>query len=133
MSTLDSDDLKKRAVIEFSSISRRDIEERAQDAASRSSDPSVEEMKVRIQTARMHADKELEKFRQLVENFRKECSQLVLFKNTGESIKNICLDTILEETIEPILKGNCPYGFPEDLFRSIRKQFYKDLMDRYVK
>lgn len=135
----DTDKLAKQAVIEFGSISRKKLSENqdTQSAENSGAAPEVnyskEQMQARIATARMHANKEIEKYRELVETFNTEVSKLVLFKNVGITVKHICIDHILEGAIDPILKGALPFGMPEDLFRDVRRQFYKELMDRYVK
>lgn len=136
---IDQDKLGRQAVFEFASINKKKLEENKEASAATTPQKSPEvsygkqEMQARIATARMHANKEIEKYRELVEIFNTEVSKLVLFKNVGVTVKHICIQNILEEAIDPILKGNIPYGMPEELFRDVRREFYKELMARYVK
>lgn len=131
----DKDKLGKQAVLDFSSIRKKNIESSSQEnevlSISKTS-LDKEEMRTKINTVRMHADKEIEKYRDLVGNFRKEVEKLTLFKNVGDAVNGICIDYILEMVIEPTLKGNRPYGMPEDLFRDIRREMYKELLNKYV-
>lgn len=138
----DKDELGSKAVLEFSSIKKKKM-----DSATIKSDKKVEpmslkqevsetldkaEMKLRLDTARLHAEKEITTYRNLVTNFKKEVEKLTLFENVGETVESICIYYILETVIDPILKGNKPYGMPDDLFREIRREMYKNLMNRYA-
>jgi hypothetical protein len=137
----DKDELGNKAVLEFSSIKKKKI-----DTTNAKSDKKVEpvsfkgtldtpdkaDMKIKLDSARLHANKEIATYRDLVSNFKKEVEKLTLFENVGEAVESICVDYILEEVIDPILKGNKPYGMPEDLFREIRRDMYKNLMYKYT-
>lgn len=138
----DKDKLGNKAVLEFSSIKKKKMDSTVVKSDKKvepmslkqevSETPDKSDMKLKLDSARLHAEKEITTYRNLVSNFKKEVEKLTLFENVGETVESICIDYILETVIDPILKGNKPYGMPEDLFREIRRELYKNLMNRYT-
>jgi hypothetical protein len=136
----DKEDLGNKAILEFSSIRKRKLAETSKDEAEVETDATVkekastsrEEMRVKLTTARMYAEKEIERYKSLVNNFSQGVEELTLFQNVGDAVESICIDYILSIIIEPTLKGEKPYGMPDDLFREMRREMYKSLIAKYV-
>jgi hypothetical protein len=80
----------------------------------------------------MHANREIQQFRNLVEDFCDKAEKLCLFEGTSDIARNIFIETILESMIDPILKGRKPLMLSESMYRDMRRDMYKTLINRYI-
>lgn len=126
--TYDVDQFKKQAVVDFSS--RRRINSKTSQA-DKSKDQL--EMREKIEEAKVHAQKELIAFREIMEKAKKDCSELVLFKDAANIIDSIFIKTILEDVTEPVIKGKQIPGMNPTVFKEMRKYMYRDLIQAYCK
>lgn len=124
----DTDDIQKQAVVDFSS--RRRINNKTSQAG-KSKDQL--EMKAKIEEAKVHAQKELIAFREIMNKAKKDCSELVLFKDAANVIDKIFIQTILEGITEPVIKGKQIPNMDPTVFKEMRKDMYRDLIQEYCK
>jgi hypothetical protein len=109
-------------------------EELSDDAPSVNTDSkeaSKEEMQAKLMTAKMHAIKETQQYKELVDNFAEGLDKLCLFRGTGAEVKSFCYN-ILDNIVDPILKGTKPAGMTDSMFRDYRVDMFKTLINRYV-
>lgn len=133
----DKDDFKQQAVLKFSDITRKKVQpvieepEEEHEAVVEKKD-SKEEMQVKIATAKMHANKELETFRKATEDYIKMIKSLVLFEGIDDIVEELMLDQLLQGIIKPAVKGQQIPGMPEEHYRKFRTEMYKALIKEYV-
>lgn len=124
----DTESLKKQAVVDFSSRRRTNKNNQADHKTK-----DQLEMKALIEEAKQHALEEINTFRTLMEQTKKECSNMVLFKDVPRIIDDIFIHMILEQVTEPIVKGNLSPGMDPVFFKELRKDMYRDLIQAYCK
>jgi hypothetical protein len=134
MNPLSKDNISELAVIDFISKRRDQInaDSKIESGAPPKPPTKEEEMMAKITAAKMHANKEIKEYRRLIDELKVKINELALFRNVGDSIEAIAVNYILESIIEPILKGNKPYGMEEDFFRKMRANMFKTLINRYI-
>lgn len=128
MSLNDMESLKKQAVVEFSS--RRKT---MQPATSSSNSKSKEEARKRLENAKINAQKEIDIYRSAIKEAQNQIKDLALFHNMSNMMEEIFIKTILESTIEPLIKGNMPPLVDVDSFKEARKELFKELIAKYEK
>lgn len=91
-----------------------------------------EQVHSKVNTAKIHANKEIEAYRQAVKNFIEEIDSLVLFPTIGDLAEEMFIVNILESVVEPLLKGRKPYSISEETFREMRADMFKTLINKYI-
>lgn len=131
--TFNEEDMRIEAILNFTSRRKEKIENSSKEEDNKTKeDISRIEMQSKLNAAKMHALKEISAYKDILENAREEIEKLCLFQSVGDTLYNIGLFGILESTIEPIIKGNRPLHIPEELFKEMRRDIYKTLMNRYI-
>lgn len=128
MSLKDVESLKKQAVVEFSSRRRT-----MQPATSSSKDKNKEEARKRLENAKVNAQKEIDIYRSAIKEAQNQIKDLALFPKMADMLEEVFIKTILEDTIEPLVKGNMPPFTDPDSFKKARKELFKDLIAKYEK
>lgn len=125
---MDCEKMKKKAVLDFTN---RTV---AKTTGSKSSSPkeSKADTKIKIDKAKIYAQKEIDEFKSIIQEAKTKMDKLVLFKQEAPALEFLFQTVILGELIEPVLKGNKPYGMPEENFKEVRKQMFYDLIKTYV-
>lgn len=127
MRSLDTEALKKQAVVDFSA--RKKVAGKTTVTTS----TDKEEMKQKIARAKEHANDELIAFRSIIETAMEQINQLALFDNVSNLLDDICIKTVLEEIVEPIIKGNKNPYMDDDTYKKMRQGMYKALIYKYEK
>lgn len=117
-------------ILDFGEILRQRAA--AQPADTAPSTMSREDMRQRLEEAKEFGNDEIKKFRELVKTFAAEVEKLVLFERVGESIEAMYVGYFLEQFILPLMANRKPFGMSDEAFKDVRRQMYKDLMDRYI-
>ena len=131
----DKDDFKQQAILKFTDITNRRVqatEEPEEPEAKNEKKSSKEEMQMKIATAKMHANKELETFREATEEYIKKIKGLVLFEGIDAIVEELMIDQLLQSIIAPAVKGRQIPGMPEEHYRLFRTEMYKALIKEYI-
>lgn len=86
----------------------------------------------KIASVKMHAAKEIKRFKELSDVYFAEIGKLVLFELAAEQTKVIIVDSYLKNTLEPIMAGRRIPGLPQETYDGLRKGYYQSLVDRYI-
>lgn len=128
MSLKDVESLKKQAVVEFSS--RRKT---MQPVTASPKNKDKEAAKKRLENAKVNAQKEIDIYKSAIKEAQKQIKDLALFGNMSNMLEEVFLKTILEDTIEPLIKGNKPPFVDAEAFKEARKELFKELIIKYEK
>jgi hypothetical protein len=136
----DSQKLGQQAFLDFASLRKKKSEDDTRSSASLvegevavvNQATSKEDINAQIMSARVYANKEIKQFKEAVNEFADAIDSLCMFKGLGEVLKGLCVHEVLENGVEPVLKGRKPPYMPDSAFMDMRKDLYKKLISRYI-
>lgn len=137
LKTMNGDDFKQQAFLRFADITQKSVEKKSNSSEERklrekNNSPSKEEMQTKIATARVHANKEMDRFRLITEEYIKEVDKLCLFEEGANVIHDLMIEQLLEFIVEPTIKGQKIPGMPDESFKKFRVNMYKALIETYI-
>lgn len=130
----DKESLKEQAILKFSDITKKKIEPRQESKTNSKTtiDDLKAEMESKVATAKMHANKEIDMFREATKRYINEIKDLVLFPGIDSIIDELMLDQLLDHTVSPVVKGQKLPGMTDEEYREFRTHVFKALIERYV-
>ncbi len=130
------DEENQEVFLKFADITKKRVEEISQ--SKQNSDIDIDnssthnQMQTKILTARVHANREIDIFRNATKEYIEKIESLCLFKGTSESVQEMMIKELLEFIVEPTVKGKKIPGMPEDMYKEFRTNMYKTLIDFYI-
>ena len=89
-------------------------------------------MKIKVNRAKSNAQHEIDTFKEVIQNTKSELEKLALFKDAAPILEQLMFGEYLA-LVEPIIKGNKPYGLSEVTYQELRQKYFKDLINQYEK
>jgi hypothetical protein len=103
-----------------------------QEPAEEDTNEQVVDKKALIASAKLNGLMEINKFKEYINEFTEKVNSLVLFNGYGDSIHDAAM-AMIDNAVEPLLKGRVPLGMPEEMYREVRLKIFNDLIKRYNK
>lgn len=134
----DKDSLKDRAILSFAEIKKKDVEKeknanKKEKSTSEKRNLSEREMmKLKIETAKLNARREMELFEKATWEYIEKIKDLVAFSGVPGIVEDIMIHEILKKIISPLIEGKFIHGIPEDYYRNMRANMYNSLIEKYV-
>lgn len=131
-----NDDFKQQAFLRFADITQKKIENAQvnnEELEEKKNRPvSRDEMQSKIATARIHANKEIDQFRNAAEEFIEKVEDLCLFDGIDSIIRELFINQLLDSIVSPAVRGQRIPGMPEEHYRRFRTDLYKTLIATYI-
>lgn len=131
-----NDDFKQQAFLRFADITQKKIENAQvnnEELEEKKDRPvSRDEMQSKIATARIHANKEIDQFRNAAEEFIEKVEGLCLFDGVDSIIRELFINQLLDSIVSPTVRGQRIPGMPEEHYRRFRTDLYKTLIATYI-
>jgi len=128
MSLNDTESLKKQAVVDFSTRRKS-----MQPTKASPKDKNKEEARKKLENAKVNAQKEIDIYRNAIMKAKDDIKDLALFHKVSDLLDQIFIKSILEDTVEPLVKGNMPPLADADDFKEARKELFRELISKYEK
>ncbi len=124
----------KEGIMDFEDIKNKSKDIQEETKSHDRSRPSVseEEMKGKIMTARVHANKEIQKFKKITEEYLQEVDNLCLFREITPLLQEYLIVYMTEMNVEPMIKGKEVPGLDDNLYNKFRKEMYRALIREYI-
>ena len=121
---MNKQNIKKRMIIDFESraSSFSDSEKKTKKSLTQSD----------LDKAKVAAQKEIDQFKSIINDTKKQLEELVIFRKQADALCLVFQDVMLNEFIEPILKGTKPDCMSVESFKNARVEMYYDLIKKYV-
>lgn len=107
--------------------------EEVKDADSLASHEPANEKQILFDTAKMHASREVNLFREATEKYLATLDDTVLFRGLSSSLREALMDIVLDKAISPVVYGHRPPGMSEEDFRTFRAMIFVALVKKYVR
>lgn len=128
MNLNDTESLKKQAIVDFSTRRKS-----MQPAKASPKDKNREEARKKLENAKINAQKEIDIYKNAIMKAQDDIKDLALFHTISDMLEQVFIKSILEETIEPLIKGNMPPLVDADAFKEARKELFRELISKYEK
>lgn len=86
--------------------------------------------KQQIEQAKVNGLKEMDTFTIAYEKFHQEVKDLAIYKEAVKQIEH-AVDSLTDNVLKPVLLGEAIYGVPEHIYKNIRLDVFKALIEKY--
>ena len=131
-----SEEVGQEAILDFTSkrvhrAENENLQQSVEELASQSTMSQTDKAE-RINSAKFYGNKEIKKYREIIEHACSEIDKLCLFSDVSTTLRFFTITSVLERVIEPIFKGNKPFFIPEEDFKKMRLDMFNSLLREYM-